>query len=155
MSSVIGLKVRATILRTPGDTPGLLFLDGRQWPFTLDNVWKSPVAPSVNMLVDVDFDGQGNITAIETVDPQQAAKEKLNQIGGEANSSGKEAAVIASQGVGALASAWEKPHWLRPSSSGSRGSSCPDWAFPFPFSEQDKQSHLRCGTPFPSIRITT
>jgi hypothetical protein len=104
MNSVIGLKVRASILRTPGDNPGLLFLDGRQWPFTLDNVWKSPVAPSVNMLVDVDFDGEGNITAIAAVDPQQAAKEKLNQIGGEAKEQVDKAVVIASQGVGALAS---------------------------------------------------
>jgi hypothetical protein len=73
MSSVIGLKVRAKILRTPGDSPGLLSVDGRQWPFTLENVWKSPLAPSVNMLVDVDFDGQGNITAIAAVDPRQPA----------------------------------------------------------------------------------
>jgi hypothetical protein len=104
MSSVIGLKVRASILRTPGDGPGLLFVDGRQWPFTLDNLWKSPVAPSVNMLVDVDFDVQGNITAIAAVDPQQAAKEKLNQIGGEAKEQVDKPVVIASRGVGALAS---------------------------------------------------
>lgn len=103
MSSVIGLKVRASILRTPGDNPGLLFLDGRQWPFTLDNVWKSRVAPSINMLVDVDFDGQGNITAITAVDPQQAAREKLEQIGDAAKERGKEATKIASQGIGALA----------------------------------------------------
>jgi hypothetical protein len=101
MSSVIGLKVRASILRTPGDGPGLLFVDGRQWPFTLDNLWKSPVAPSINMLVDVDFDGQGNIMAISAVDPQQAAGEKLEHIGGGAQQHGKEAAEIARQGAGA------------------------------------------------------
>jgi hypothetical protein len=101
MSSVIGLKVRASILRTPGDGPGLLFVDGRQWPFTPENVWKSPVAPSVNMLVDVDFDAQGNITAIAAVDPQQVAREKLGQIGGVAQHHGKEAAAIARQGAGA------------------------------------------------------
>jgi len=100
MSSVVGLKVRASILRMPGDGPGLLFVDGRQWPFTVDNVWKSPVAPSVNMLVDVDFDGQGNITAIAAVDPQEVAREKLGQIGGAAQQHGKEAAAIARQGAG-------------------------------------------------------
>lgn len=103
MSTVVALKVRASILRVPGDSPGLLIVDGQQWPFTLDRVWKSPVAPSVNMVVDVDFDGQGNITAITAVDPHQAAREKLNQIGGAAQQHGKEAALIARQGVGALA----------------------------------------------------
>jgi len=103
MSSVVALKVRASVLRAPGDSPGLLIVEGRQWPFTLDSVWKSPVAPSVNMTVNVDFDSQGNITAITAVDPQQAAREKLNQIGGAAQQHGKEAAEIARQGVGALA----------------------------------------------------
>ena len=103
MSSVVALKVRASVLRAPGDSPGLLIVEGRQWPFTLDSVWKSPVAPSVNMAVNVDFDSQGNITAITAVDPQQAAREKLNQIGGAAQQHGKDAAEIARHGVGALA----------------------------------------------------
>ncbi len=103
MSSVVALKVRASVLRAPGAAPGLLIVEGRQWPFTLDGVWKSSAAPSANMAVDVDFDGQGNITAITAVDPQQAAREKLNQIGGAAQQHGKETAEIVRQGVGVLA----------------------------------------------------
>ena len=104
MSDVVGVKVRANILRTPGDRPGLLFVNGQQWPFTLENVWKSPVAPSVNMAVNVDFDGQGNIIGITAADAQTAGLETINQIGDAAQQQGKQAAEIARQGVGTLAS---------------------------------------------------
>jgi hypothetical protein len=104
MSDVVGVKVRANILRAPGDSPGLLFVNGQQWPFTLENVWKSPVAPSVNMAVNVDFDGQGNIVGITAADTQPAARETVNQIGGSAQQQGKQAAEMARQGVGTLAS---------------------------------------------------
>lgn len=91
-----------TIIKTPDNAPGLLIVAGQQKPFTLEGVWKSPVAPAVNMAVNIEFDGAGSITGLSVVDPQQAAREKLNQIGGAAQQHGKEAAEIARQGAGAL-----------------------------------------------------
>jgi negative regulator of sigma E activity len=55
------------------------------------------------MVVDVDLDGAGNITAITAVDAQQLAKERLNQFSGVAQQQGKQVAEMAKVGVGALA----------------------------------------------------
>jgi len=96
-------RVRSTIVKVPDATPGLLFLNGQQKPFTVDGVWKSPVAPAPNMTVDVDINGAGDITSITVVDAQQLNKERLNQLSGVAQEKGKEAAKLAQQGVGALA----------------------------------------------------
>jgi hypothetical protein len=96
-------RLRGTIIKTPDSSPGLLIVGGHQKTFTLEGLWKSPVAPAVNMAVDVDTDEAGVITGISAVDQQQVAKEKLNQIGGVAQEHGKQAAELARQGVGALA----------------------------------------------------
>ena len=88
---------RGTIIKTPDSSPGLLIVDGQQKSFTLEGVWKSAVAPAVNMAVDIEFDGAGSITGLTVVDTQQVAREKLGQIGGVAQQHGKEAAEIARQ----------------------------------------------------------
>jgi hypothetical protein len=88
-------RFRGTIIKTPDGSPGMLAVNGRQMTFTLDGIRKSAVAPAVNMAVDIEFDDAGH--------PQQAAKEKLQQVGNLAQVRGREAANIARQGVGALA----------------------------------------------------
>ena len=47
-------RLRETIIRTPDSSPGLLVVDGQQKSFTLEGAWKSPVAPALNMAVDVE-----------------------------------------------------------------------------------------------------
>jgi cation transport ATPase len=96
-------KVRSTIVKVPDASPGLLFLNGEQKAFSLEGLWKSPVAPAPNMTVDVDLDDAGTITAITVVDSHQLAKERMNQLSGVAQERGKEAAKLAQQGIGALA----------------------------------------------------
>jgi hypothetical protein len=96
-------QLRGTIIKTPDSAPGLLVVEGQQKSFALEGVWKSPVAPAVNMAVDVEFDGAGLITGLTAVDVQQAAREKFGQIGDLAQQQGKEAAEVARQGIGALA----------------------------------------------------
>jgi hypothetical protein len=103
MSAEASPKVRGTIVKVPDASPGLLFVNGEQKSFTLEGLWKSPVAPAANMTVDVDLDGAGAITALRVVDSQQLNKERLNQLSGVAQERGKEAAKLAQQGVGALA----------------------------------------------------
>jgi len=103
MSPEASPRLRSTIVKVPDASPGLLFLNGQQKPFTLEGVWKSPVAPSPNMTVDVEVDGGGQITGITAVDPKQIAKERMDQLSGVAQERGKEAAKLAQQGVGALA----------------------------------------------------
>jgi len=96
-------QLRGTIIKTPDSSPGLLVVEGQQKTFTLEGAWKSPVAPMVNMAVDIELDGAGFITGLTAVDSQQAAREKLKQIGGAAQEHGTVAVERARQGIGALA----------------------------------------------------
>jgi hypothetical protein len=95
-------QLRGTVIKTPDNGPGLLVVDGEQKAFTLERVWKSEVAPAVNMAVDIELDGAGSIRGLTVVDRQKEAREKLEQIGGAAQEHGRQAAAIASQGIGAL-----------------------------------------------------
>ena len=95
-------RLRGTIIKTPDNSPGLLIVDGQQKRFTLENVWKSPVAPAVNMPVDIEFDGAGSIAGLTSVDPQKEARGKTERIGGVAQETGKDATAIASQGASTL-----------------------------------------------------
>lgn len=96
-------KTRGTVIKIPDGNPGIIFVNGEQRFFALENVWKSPVAPAANMTVDVELDPTGAITAITALDSHQIAKERMNQLSGVAQERGKEAAKLAQQGVGALA----------------------------------------------------
>lgn len=98
-----GARMRGTIIKVPDATPGLVVVSGQQKQFTLEGVWKSPVAPAANMTVDVDLDASGSVTAVTVVDAQQLAREQMKQLSGVAQERGKEAAEMARQGIGALA----------------------------------------------------
>jgi hypothetical protein len=94
---------RGTIIKVPSNTPGLLVVDGAQKSFVLEGVWRAAVAPSLNQVVDVEVDSAGTVVSVTAVDPQQIAKERLNQLGGAAQEQGKQAADLARKGIGALA----------------------------------------------------
>jgi hypothetical protein len=86
---------RGKVLRDPNSGPGLLIVEGQQYPFALEGVWKSEVAPKPGQVVEVTFDtttGQiagitavpDNVLAKEQADiALQAAKEKGGQILGQ------------------------------------------------------------------------
>src|SRR5580698_2547316 len=92
---------KGTIIKVPDATPGIVFANGQQHYFTLERVWKSPVAPAANQGVDVEFDAAGAITAVTVLNQQTANKDKLHDLGGVAQEKGKEAAKLAQQGIGA------------------------------------------------------
>jgi len=96
-------RVRGTIVKAPDSTPGLLFVQGQQKSFTLEGVWKSPVAPVPNMIVDVDLDASGSISGLTAVDQHQLSKERMSQVSGAAQEQGKQAVEFAKKGVGAIA----------------------------------------------------
>jgi len=103
MSTLGTTTSRGTIIKVPDATPGLLIVNSEQKWFGLDGVWRSPVAPAINMTVDVELNEGGSVLGITVVDAQQLSKEKLDRLSGIAQQQGKEAAEIAKQGVGALA----------------------------------------------------
>jgi hypothetical protein len=94
---------RGTVIKVPDTTPGILSVNGKQYFFTLEGVWKSAIAPSPNQTVTVGLDSAGVLTSVAVLDQQQLAKEKLGELSGVAQEHGK---VIAGQlkgGVVALA----------------------------------------------------
>lgn len=103
------IRSRGTIIKVPDANPGLVMVEGQQLAFVLEGRWKSPVAPAANMVVEVDLNEAGVVSAISVVDSQQLAKEKIDQLSGLAQQHGKEAAAIAKQGVGTLAARMGTP----------------------------------------------
>lgn len=51
-------------------------IEGRQYRFLLDSVWKSEGAAKPGLAVDVDFGQDGQIVAITVVPESQLAKER-------------------------------------------------------------------------------
>ncbi len=70
---------RGKVLRDPHAGPGLLMVEGQQYPFALEGVWKSEVPPKPGLVVDVEFDAQGAIQGITAVPESQLAKEQADK----------------------------------------------------------------------------
>jgi hypothetical protein len=103
MNTVNPSLPRGTLIKVPDATPGLLLLNGRQYAFTLEGVWRSAVAPAPNQSVTVELDGTGALVAITVVDQGQIAKEKLAELSGVAQERGKVVAGQIQTGISALA----------------------------------------------------
>jgi hypothetical protein len=102
-AGVARAKARGTVIKVPDSEPGIIVANGKQESFTLQGVWKSPVAPTVNMPVDIEFNSAGGVTGVVAVDSQQINRERFNQIGSVAQEHGKDALKLAQQRIGALA----------------------------------------------------
>jgi len=96
-------KPRGVVIKVPDATPGILSVNGKQYFFVLEGVWKSAIAPAPNQAVTVELDSAGELTSVTVIDPQQLAKERLAELGGVAQERGKEIAGQIQTGVGALA----------------------------------------------------
>jgi len=67
---------RGRVLRVPGDAPGLLMVEGQQFLFAADRLWKSPVPPTAGLVVDVDLDGNSRLIAVAAVADSQLEREQ-------------------------------------------------------------------------------
>jgi hypothetical protein len=76
------MRKRGKVLRDPHAGPGLLMIEGRQYPFRLDSVWKSAGSPRLGLLVDVDFGQSGQIVAITAV-PDSELEKARTEAGGQ------------------------------------------------------------------------
>ena len=74
------MKKRGKVLRDTSAGPGLLMVEGQQYPFALEGVWKSEVAPRSGLVVVVEFDQGGQIVAIIAVPESQLAKEQAEAV---------------------------------------------------------------------------
>ncbi len=73
------MKHRAKVLRDTNAGPGLLSIDGKQHPFSLEAHWRSDVPPRVGMVVDAELDDAGSLLAAMPVADGQVMKEQAEQ----------------------------------------------------------------------------
>lgn len=60
-------RKRGKVLRDTSKGPGLLIIEGQQYPFSLSDLWKSDQPPKIGMIVEAEFNRDGQIVAIRTV----------------------------------------------------------------------------------------
>ncbi|CAJ0816179.1 hypothetical protein [Ralstonia flaminis] len=94
------MKQRGTILRDTRTGPGLVIVDGRQHPFTLEGIWRSGEAPAVNMTVDAQFNEVGTLIALFAVPEAQLAREKADEAMVAVKARGSQ--LVARMGMGTL-----------------------------------------------------
>src|SRR3954451_13551581 len=69
------MSKRGKVLRDPYAGPGLLMVEGQQYPFVLDGIWKSEIPAKVGLPVDVEFNPGGGVCGITAITESQLAKE--------------------------------------------------------------------------------
>jgi hypothetical protein len=70
---------RGRILRDTTTGDGLIYVEGQQYTFRLETVWKSEFAPKVNAPVDAEFDEQERLIAVRAVGGQSIPSEQAAQ----------------------------------------------------------------------------
>ena len=73
------MKKRGKILRDTSAGPGLIVVEGQQYPFQLESIWKSEIPPRPGLTVEVDFAEDATIHAITPIAESQLAKEQAEQ----------------------------------------------------------------------------
>src|SRR5258708_1220770 len=101
------MKLRGKVLREPNAGPGLMMVEGQQYKFSLDGVWKSETLPKPGLDVDVDLDQNLQILAITAIPESQIAKEQAEKAMAKAKEKGGELfrKVVAKCGAPALVAA--------------------------------------------------
>lgn len=74
------MKKRGKILREPSSGPGLLMMDGQQYYFSAEQVWRSETRPRPGLVVDVELDALGKVQHIMVVSSEQLAKEQAEAL---------------------------------------------------------------------------
>lgn len=75
---------RGRVLKDTSNGDGIISIDGQQHHFTLEQHWRSDIAPTVNMITDCEFDDQNVLQTVRHVPDEQIAKEKASQLSNDA-----------------------------------------------------------------------
>jgi hypothetical protein len=99
------MKKRGKILRDTSGGAGLLMIEGQQFPFTLEGMWRSEQAPRTGMTVEAQFEPDGTIAGLNPVSDAQLAREQSEVALAAARAKGGELAsgLVARLGVPTLA----------------------------------------------------
>ena len=60
-------RKRGKVLREPGVGPGLMIIEGRQFPFSLTDLSQFPQPPTIGTTVEAEFNRDGKIVAIRAI----------------------------------------------------------------------------------------
>ncbi len=97
---------RGKVLRDPYAGPGLLIVEGRQYPFLIEGVWRSEVPPKPGLAVEVELDALDKVVELTAVPESQIAKEQAEIAQAAAKKRGaKLAAIVRSVGLARLIAA--------------------------------------------------
>lgn len=94
--------VPGVVVRVPGASPGLLVVDGQQFPFQLENVWMLPRAPAADLAVNVEFDDGGSVVRVTR--PTDGEGERRTDDRQSVEARARDAAQLVRRGVRAMAS---------------------------------------------------
>ncbi len=72
------MSKRGTIMRDPSAGPGLVMVQGQQYQFALEGIWRSETLPKPGLVVDVDIDPVGQVTAMTPVPETRLAREQAD-----------------------------------------------------------------------------
>jgi hypothetical protein len=84
------MKMRGKILREPNAGPGLLMIDGQQYRFSLEGIWKSEMLPKPGLTVEAEMNQALEIVGITAVPESQLAKEQAEAAMAKAKEKGGE-----------------------------------------------------------------
>lgn len=70
---------RGKIMRDTNAGPGIVFVNGEQKEFRLEQHWTSAVPPKVGATVEVQFNEQGELNSLALVDDTELAKEQAQK----------------------------------------------------------------------------
>ena len=62
------VRKQGKVLREPSAGKGLVIIEGQQFPFSLTDVWQSPQAPEIGMIVEAEFNRDGKLISIRALD---------------------------------------------------------------------------------------
>ena len=70
---------RGRVLRDTNIGPGVITVEGKQYSFLLEGMWRSEVPPRPGMTVDVNFDAEGAPAEVYAVSENQVVKEQAQK----------------------------------------------------------------------------
>lgn len=96
---------RGRILSYQPSGQGTVSAAGVQYPFEIGTHWRSELAPSINALVDLQFDAAGKLASLSLVSTQQRTQEEVSEAARVAREKGQQlwGNAVAALGVKALA----------------------------------------------------
>jgi hypothetical protein len=96
----MAITIRGSVIKAPDSSPGILFVNGQQKTFVLQDIWQSPIAPTPNLTVDVDLNESGEVVGIRAIPESQLAKEQTTVLLDTASQKGKAISALALERVG-------------------------------------------------------